>query len=209
MSDELPAGDFSPWIEGMLGAIRGAADSDVPCAGCTACCTASQFIHIAPDETDTLAHVPRELLFPAPRAPRGHVLMGYDSRGHCPMLVENECSIYAYRPRTCRTYDCRVFAATGVEIDEPDKELIAQRARRWRFSYPSVDDRARHDAALAAGAFLAAHRDALPDGAVPSNATQFAVLAIELSELFAGRVTPEIDVVRAELSRRMEARDAR
>ena len=26
-----------------------------------------------PDETDTLAHIPRELLFPAPRMPRGHV----------------------------------------------------------------------------------------------------------------------------------------
>lgn len=209
MSDELPAGDFSTWIEAMLRAIRGAGESDVPCSGCTACCTASQFVHIAPDETDSLAHIPRELLFPAPLAPRGHVLMGYDARGHCPMLVDNACSIYEHRPRTCRTYDCRVFPATGVAIDESGKELIAERARRWRFGYPSADDRARHDAALAAGAFLAAHRDALPAGAVPSNSTQLAVLAIELSDLFAARADPDIEVVSKELTRRMQARDAR
>ena len=26
--------------------------------GCTACCTSSQFVHIGPDEVDTLAHIP-------------------------------------------------------------------------------------------------------------------------------------------------------
>src|SRR6476659_6305705 len=87
MSDEheLPAGDFSAWVDEMQGALRGARDADVPCAGCTACCTASQFIHIEPDEADTLAHIPADLLFPAPRMPRGNVLLGYDERGRCPM----------------------------------------------------------------------------------------------------------------------------
>ena len=110
------AGDFSAWLDEMLGALRGERAADVPCAGCTACCTSSQFVHIEPDETDTLAHIPPELLFPAPLAPRGHVVLGYDERGHCPMLVDDQCSIYEHRPRTCRTYDCRVFPAAGIEI---------------------------------------------------------------------------------------------
>ena len=74
------------WLAGMERALRGEQASDVPCDGCTACCTSSQFVHIGPDETDTLAHIPAALLFPAPRLPDGHVLLGYDEHGHCPML---------------------------------------------------------------------------------------------------------------------------
>ena len=147
MSDarDLPAGDFSAWMTAVQLAIRGEGESDVPCGSCTACCTASQFIHIGPDETDTLAHIPVGVLFPAPRLPRGHVLMGYDACGHCPMLIDGKCSIYAHRPRTCRTYDCRVFPATGIESDD-DKGLIAEQANRWSFSYQGDDDRTQHDA---------------------------------------------------------------
>jgi Fe-S-cluster containining protein len=136
---QLDAGEFTTWLTEMHGALRGETAADVPCNGCTACCTSSQFVHIEPDETDTLAHIPRELLFPAPRRPRGHVLLGYDERGHCPMLVDNQCSIYEHRPRTCRTYDCRVFTATGVELDEADKAQIADRVRRWQFRYATAD----------------------------------------------------------------------
>ena len=131
----LAAGDFASWVVGMQDALAGGRDSDVPCDGCTACCTSSQFVHIEPDETETLAHIPAELLFPAPRAPRGHVLLGYDERGHCPMLIDGGCSIYEHRPRTCRTYDCRVFAATGVEVDG-EQPAIRTRVRRWEFTFP-------------------------------------------------------------------------
>jgi uncharacterized protein len=112
----LAAGEFAAWATQMSDARRGTHDAEVPCGTCTACCTASQFVHIGPEEADTLAHIPADLLFPAPRAPRGHVLLGYDERGHCPMLVEEKCSIYAHRPKACRTYDCRIFAAADVEL---------------------------------------------------------------------------------------------
>jgi hypothetical protein len=56
----------------------------VACGGCTACCTSYQFGHIGPEETDTLAHIPADLLFPASRLPRGHMLLGYDERGTAP-----------------------------------------------------------------------------------------------------------------------------
>ena len=103
MSDEvLDAGPFAAWLAGMQASLRGEQDSDVPCGGCTACCRSSQFIHIGPEETDALAHIPAALLFPAPQRPAGHVLMGYDSQGRCPMLTEAGCSIYEHRPRTCR-----------------------------------------------------------------------------------------------------------
>lgn len=182
--EPLPAGDFSAWLAEMQRALRGEASADVPCDGCTACCTSSQFVHIEPDEADTLAHVPTELLFPAPRMPAGHVLLGYDENGHCPMLVDGQCSIYEHRPRTCRTYDCRVFPAAGIEIDDEDQVAIARRARRWRFDHPTAMDHAEHDAVRAAARFVQEREDFLPEGVVPANATQRAVLAIETSDAF-------------------------
>lgn len=209
-SNDLPAGDFLTWLTDVQAAIRGHGVSDVPCGTCTACCTASQFIHIEPDETDTLAHIPAGVLFPAPRLPRGHVVMGYDERGHCPMLIEGKCSIYAHRPRTCRTYDCRIFPATGVEADA-DKPFIAEQASRWTFGYRGVDDRTRHDAVRASASYLREHRDVFPDGTVPTNATRLAVTAIEVHGGFLTRdeqtdhlsvVEPEPEAVRVALSRR-------
>ena len=167
----------------MQGALRGERGADVPCGSCTGCCTSSQFVHIEPDETDTLAHIPRELLFPAPFRPPGHVLLGYDERGHCPMLVDSQCTIYEHRPRTCRTYDCRIFPATGLSLeDDPEKAAIARQARRWQFTYPEGIDRTEHDAVEAAAALIARHPDQLPDGAAPANTTEHAVLAIEMHE---------------------------
>jgi hypothetical protein len=180
-AEDLPAGEFSAWLADMQAALRGERAADVPCAGCTACCTASQFVHIGPEETETLAHIPRELLFPAPLLPRGHVVLGYDERGHCPMLVEGTCSIYEHRPRACRTYDCRVFAAAGLDPADDGKPLIAERVRRWRFSYPTDTDRTDHDAVRAAATFVREHPDELPAGTAPNTTTQTAVLAVEMT----------------------------
>ena len=130
--DPVPAGELSSWFAAMQVALRGEGESDVPCGRCTACCRSAQFVHIEPDETDTLAHVPAALRVRAPGRPRGHVVLGYDEHGRCPMLGEHGCTIYEHRPRTCRTYDCRVFAATGIAPD-PTQPAVAERVRRWRF----------------------------------------------------------------------------
>jgi hypothetical protein len=187
---DLAAGPFAIWVQTMQRALRGEVEADVPCNGCTACCRSSQFVHIDPDETDTLAHIPVELRFPAPGLPRGHVVLGYDERGHCPMLRHDGCSIYEHRPRACRTYDCRVFAATGVEPDAGKPDIV-DRVRRWRFTYPGADDEARQRAVLAARAFLDAHPEL-----ARSHPNVRATLALELHELFLhGDV--DVDAVRA------------
>ena len=208
---ELAAGDFSSWLADVEGAIGGKRASEVPCDGCTACCTSSQFVHIGPDETETLARIPAALLFPAPRMPAGHVLLGYDHRGHCPMLVDGRCSIYEHRPRTCRTYDCRVLPAAGLTDDGEDKAGIARRTVRWRFGLPTRDDEVRHQAVRAAARFLDDHRALLPAGAVPTGPTQLAVLAVGVHRAFLSHDDatgdtvvrpPDLDVVRAEVLRR-------
>jgi hypothetical protein len=217
MSDEsdLPAGDFSTWVIEMQGALRGG-QSDVPCGGCTACCTSSQFIHIGPDETETRSRIPAELMVPAPGLPSGHVVLGYDEHGRCPMLVDNQCSIYEHRPTTCRTYDCRILPAAGLRIGDADKVLIDRQAQRWRFSYPTPADRNRHAAVRAAVTFLDDHPDLLPRR-TDSTATQRAVVAIELHDAFLGHddpthestvVDPQPNAVRVELMRRARDVDA-
>ncbi len=196
----LAAGAFGSWVVDLQGAMRGERDSEVPCGGCTACCTSSQFVHIEPDEVDAIAHIPAELLFPAPRAPRGHVLLGYDERGHCPMLVDGGCSIYEHRPRTCRTYDCRIFAATGVAVAD-DQPAIAARVRRWEFTFlEDDDDRGRHDAVRAATAYLRERRVELGDDA-PEHPTRLAVAAMRVHELFSTPPGPDVEAVRAALRR--------
>jgi Fe-S-cluster containining protein len=161
----IDAGDFGAWLAGMAEALDGSRDADVPCGSCSACCTSSHFVHVEPDEADALAHIPASVRFPAPG--RAGQVMGYDEHGRCPMFVDGACSIYEHRPRACRTYDCRVFAAAGVE---PDRPAIAERAVRWRFRYATDVDRRRHEAVLAAAERLGT--------GTPTSATERAVLAV-------------------------------
>ncbi len=140
---ELDAGDFGDWLVAIRASLSDRRDMDVPCGGCTACCRSHQFVHVDADETDTLAHIPEALLFPAPGGSPGSRVLGYDADGRCPMLVDDRCSIYEHRPRACRTYDCRVFAATGLRADQP---LIDERVRRWRFTFANDAARQEHDA---------------------------------------------------------------
>jgi uncharacterized protein len=199
------AGGFSAWLAGMAEALAGRQDADVPCDGCTACCRASQFIHVGPDEVDARSHIPAELLFPAPGLPPGHHVMGYDEQGHCPMLVEDRCSIYDHRPRTCRTYDCRVFAATGLDgqlAEDPASREIATRAAQWEFALGAEQDQLDLVAVRTAAAFLADHPEVLAEAARPFTTTQLAVQAVELHDVFVGDPSD----VAVELARRTQAR---
>lgn len=176
----LPAGDFSAWLRHMRRALSEESATDVDCTGCDACCSSSLFVHIGPGETGTLARIEKELLAAAPGMPPGHVVVGYDAQGRCPKLVDGGCAIYEHRPLTCRVYDCRVFAAAGLEAGGADRARIAERARRWEFDYPSRLDRDEHEAVRAAARFISEHAEHFPGGAVPTEPSQLAILAIKV-----------------------------
>jgi Fe-S-cluster containining protein len=142
------------------------------------------FVHIKPEETQTLQRIPRALLFPAPGQPKGHVLMGYNDQGQCPMLVDNQCSIYEDRPQTCRDYDCRFFAATGVSVDPRNQPEIAERVGQWVFDYESKESREQHEIVKQAAAFLEKNRDLFPKGSLPTYPVQLAALAVRVYRLF-------------------------
>lgn len=182
VSEPRPAGEFTRWLAASSATRETGAAMDVPCGTCTACCRAAYFIHVDADETDTLAAIPPALLFPAPGQPSRRVL-GFDERGHCPMLADGACSIYPQRPRVCRHYDCRVFTASGIPPERARAE-VAARVRAWEFAYPAAEDRRQQAAVTAAAQFLTNHAGLLPRGFVPGNATQQAVLAIDVHRVF-------------------------
>lgn len=196
------AGPFAPWLRSTTAVLRRepGATVDVPCDGCTACCESSQFVLVGPDEHAARSMIPAELLFPAPGAPEGWSVLPYDEHGRCPMLGSRGCLIYEARPRTCRTYDCRVLAAAGVDPG-PEKPAIGRRVAEWRFRFDGADDEAALTAVRSAAAFLAQHGDELPAGTPPP--TQLAAMAVEVRDLFTGGPPIEPSEVIVELGRRL------
>jgi hypothetical protein len=151
---------------------------------------------VGPDDVAARRRIPGALLFPAPGRPKGHLVMGFDEHGRCPMLVEDRCSIYEDRPRTCRTFDCRAFAATGLSPADDGKPAIDERVRRWRFDVATDDDVALVAALRAAAAFLRGHPECF-EGTPPGSAGDLAATAIAVHHVFLDGAVPHAAAVRA------------
>jgi uncharacterized protein len=180
----LPAGEFASWLSQTRHSLADECGVDLPCGECTACCTSSYFINIRPDDVLTICSIPKELMFSAPGLPKGNLLLGYDEHGHCPMFIDGKCSIYEFRPLTCRSYDCRLFAAAGIDAGDEDKALINSHVKRWMFSYPTKLDRDLHSAVQTAAQFLRNRAECFPPGTIPKNQTRLALLALKVHEVF-------------------------
>lgn len=161
----------------MRRALSGREGMDVACGDCVGCCTSSYYIKVRARDRDALSAIPARHLQPDPAA-AGGMLMGFDASGHCPMFGTGGCSIYRSRPETCRTYDCRVFAAAGMTAGE-QRPAINARVARWRFEYPTAGDEREQRAVRAAAGFLRQHPVRFPGGHVPSRPAEIAVLAVK------------------------------
>jgi Fe-S-cluster containining protein len=169
------------WLRSAVATLEDDAPADVPCGACNACCRTYHQIHLRPGEKRARKRLPREYLSVAPGLPPGYLLLGYTETGACPVLIGGRCTIYEDRPLVCRTYDCRMYAATGVE---PDRGEIAAQVRRWRFSYPGEEDRELHEAVLAAARFIREQPACLPSDAARAQPIRVATLAVSVHELF-------------------------
>ncbi len=188
--ETIDAGDFKNWLEETQAALIARVPAKVPCGQCSACCKSHQFIFVDIEEHEAIAAIGESLLFPAPG--KSGFVMGFDANGHCPMFKDEHCTIYADRPHTCRTYDCRIFTASGVE--PKTQTQIATQSKHWVFSYPQPRDRTLHQAVQGAAAFLKAHdreiMAALPNLDL-SQPIQLALSAVKLSTHFeSGEVGP-------------------
>jgi hypothetical protein len=181
VTEPLPAGDFSDWLRAMRQALAGQAGMQVACGDCVGCCTSSYFIKIRARETEALRHIPTEHLEAEP-GNTGTWLMGPDAKGHCPMFGASGCSIYSHRPDTCRTYDCRIFAAAGMNAGD-GRPVINERVARWRFEFTDAG-RTEQRAVSAAAGFLRQHPVRFPGGHIPSRPSDIAVLAVKSYTVF-------------------------
>jgi len=181
---EIPAGDFLDWLQHFRASLLGNEGSQVPCGDCRGCCISGYSVQIRPHDVEARALIPAALLVSARGFARDELTMAARSDGTCPMLRDNECSIYDARPQTCRDYDCRVFAASGLDAGGPDKAVINRRVRQWRFSYPTELDRKAHAAVMAAADFIRTKRDSFPNQRAPMGPSGIAVLACESYSVF-------------------------
>jgi hypothetical protein len=201
----LPAGEFAAWLDGIRAALRGDLDAAMPCGTCVGCCVSRYHVTLRPEDAAARARVPPEFLVESPALPPGHVLMRHDVHGRCPMLRDGACTIYAVRPRTCRTYDCRVLAAAGIPAGGPDKAVIDERVRRWRFDYAGEDARRTHAAVRAAAQFIRNDATSFPPVRAPVRPNDVAVVAIQAHELFLGGALPESRAAKGALAARVLA----
>jgi uncharacterized protein len=186
-STTLNAGRFSTWLRNIRISLLDGHSMMVPCGDCNVCCRSSQFIHIDPNDTRTIKRIPKELLFPAPLYPKGYMILGYDEHGCCPMFKKDECSIYRNRPAACRSFDCRILAASGVKVVEKNYRLVAKQAQRWEFIYSNDHDHMLNSAVQYSAEFLIKHRDSFPAEWVPRNSIQLAFLSIIVYDVFLER----------------------
>lgn len=206
-----PAGTFGEWIAGMGEVLKGRRTADVPCDGCVGCCVSFYSIALRPDDRAALQAVPaRHLRLPVDG---GLAQMGYREDGTCPMLQAGSCTIYADRPQTCRDYDCRIYAATGLTPDGR-RPVIEERVREWRFQIASPAEAMQYEALRRAAAFIITHAALFPAASKAHSSAAAAVLAVKTWPLFRNEAggdsmepPPEVQVRRVlEAARAFDAR---
>jgi hypothetical protein len=179
----VAAGPFSAWLQKMRRSLLGNEGMDVPCGDCVGCCVSGYSVQLRPEDHRAAARIPATFVVSAPGFAKGHLTVRPLSNGLCPMLEESKCSIYADRPQTCLDYDCRIFAAAGIDAGGDDKPVINKRVREWRFSYPEQTDLREHEAVRAAAAFIRDRRDSF-HVRVPAGPMGIAVFAIKAYSVF-------------------------
>jgi uncharacterized protein len=180
----IHAGSFGAWLAEFRASLRGESGTHVPCGECVGCCVSSYHIPIRTGDTAAVARIPADFLFTVSGQPSGHAMMGFRKDGTCHMLEGRRCSIYQDRPQTCRDYDCRVFAAAGIDAGGPDKQAINSRIHQWEFSYATEDEKNAHAAILSAAAFIRQNKGSFPNERAPTAPTGIAVLAVKSYNVF-------------------------
>jgi len=95
----------------------------VDCQTCHGCCRAGYSIGLSEDEANVLPHTRVE----------GFPVILPEADGKCPFLVDEVCTVYDKRPVSCRQYDCRDLARSGILLVErgPGETEINQSIKRF------------------------------------------------------------------------------
>jgi hypothetical protein len=90
----------------------GAPISDVPCGSCTTCCEVlTPFL--TPEEVTSglyplsLIQPDKHMILENPNVGPLVAMFKKTPSSGCSMFIDGKCSIYDYRPKSCRQFDCR------------------------------------------------------------------------------------------------------
>jgi hypothetical protein len=181
-AENVDAGSFGQWLVAMRSVLRGERDADVPCGECVGCCISAYPIPLRPADATARAEVPEQWLIGAAE-PDQPWLMGFREDGSCPFMQRGRCAIYTGRPQTCRDYDCRIYAAAGLDPDG-DRPAISARVKAWRFRFESEQERGDVEAMRTAAGFIRTHQAHFPPAMRAGSATAAAVLAVKTFAVF-------------------------
>ncbi len=102
------------------------------------------------------------------------------------MFHEGKCSIYEFRPETCKQYDCRVFAATRSSARQENPDITKQ-INKWEFRYSTLESEEAQKAVIDAMKFLTENATKFPKGYLPQSESQLSVMAVRVQAEFVGR----------------------
>jgi Fe-S-cluster containining protein len=185
---EIDAGDFGEWKRQMTAMLRGTGGIAVPCGDCRGCCSAYWPVALRSSDAAAAVLIPSEWLMTPANAPPGVSYMSFRPDGTCPMLTAGNCQIYSHRPQTCRDFDCRIFAATGIQSAGDGRQQIDDRIGAWRFRFTSPADEATRAAMQAAASFIQEAHRTHPSLPLPASPIAIAGLAFKAHQIF---LTPE------------------
>ena len=179
----LFAGNFQSWLQDTLYAFSNGQGASVPCGDCKACCRAGYFIPVHRQEWSTRAAIPARLLVTPPTHHRDgdFQLISTTRHGDCALLRNGACSIYRERPQTCRDYDCRLFAASGLSSGYGE---IDRQVARWHFHHESEESLRLHAAIRTAARFVIDNERAFPHRRVPKRPADITVVALKSHRVF-------------------------
>lgn len=152
--------------------LAAGAPAEVPCNGCNACCH-HETINVDPadEPPESIAHLSLE---PNPHAdqvythPDGRTTkcaplrLRHQDDGACIHLGPTGCTVYEYRPRSCRNFDCRVASLGCHQVSFPGGRITPV----WVFDRTEPDDAALMMALEAAAKTLKPELDARGLGAM-------------------------------------------
>ena len=126
-----PCGSVTTVWRNFERAARTGGSVQVPCGGCTACCTSPRSVpELSREEAGRLEHTTDA---------KGRLRLKRKSDGSCVYLAEGKCSIYSSRPTVCQQFDCRVFLLLGCGTSDPS---IQEALRQWEApSLKTVEDK--------------------------------------------------------------------
>lgn len=88
---------------------------DVPCNGCTACCSTNELIVIRPEDGDVPLDYDTQIVI-HPLTGKKVFALRHKPEGGCVYLEEDGCSIHGHQPATCREFDCRYLYLDFLKI---------------------------------------------------------------------------------------------